>query len=254
MATHSAPRKRLTLVEPHLELSGKFPRGFERSVKLAHVGDLQHRGLLFCSLTVARRSLLECLPPSIATRCMSAWQSADLWARDATSLRAVRQARAGLFAELPAHRDRTVEVVRRWLTPPDDPFKAHINAVVERYVALSVHHAVGAVLQCLDGITDASALLEVPKQAAAALAYRNVALGAARSEQLQADALDNARWQADYLEGALRHDPASLAVQLFHEYLGVHWKNHVDAQRLYIEQFLEWAVPDSQDNRPRLAE
>ena len=84
----------------------------------------------------------------------------------------------------------------------------------------------------------------MPKQAAAAIAYRNVALGPARGEQLQADALENAHWQHDYLGGSARHDATSLAVQLFHEYLGVHWKNHVDAQRLYIEQFLGWAVPD----------
>lgn len=243
MTTHTAPRKRLTLVDPQLELSGKFPRGFERTVKLAQVGDARHRGLLFCALTIARRSVAECLPPSSAGRCFEAWRVADDWARGLADLRAVRQARAESFTQLPELRDHTLDVVRRWLSAPSDAFTVHRNAVIERYVALSVHHATGALLECFDGVTDPTRLLEVPKQAAAALAYRNVALGPARNEQLLGAALENAAWQADFLASPA-HDAAALAVQLFHEYLGVHWKNHVDAQRLYLEQFLAWAVPD----------
>jgi hypothetical protein len=156
----------------------------------------------------------------------------------------VKAARRQAFEAAGAFELRTLEVLKRALQPAtDEPFDEHADRVCLRYVGLAVHHAVTAIVHCCDGVLDPLVLLEVPKEVAAAIAYRNVALGAARSAQVRSDARANAEWESERVYAVASHDPRALAVQLLHEYLGVHWKNHVDAQRIYLEQFLEWAVP-----------
>src|SRR5690606_23970223 len=99
----------------------------------------------------------------------------------------------------------------------------------------------GAALHCLDAVVEPLELLSVVKEASAALAYRNVGLGPARTQQLVEDAHHTARWEVDHCVAVDSPAVEQLTLQLVHEYLGVHWKNHVDAQRLYLEQFLSWA-------------
>jgi hypothetical protein len=106
---------------------------------------------------------------------------------------------------------------------------------------LGVVHAVGAALHCLDGVVEPLELLHVPKEIAAALAYRNVALGPARSRELLENAVEMAHWESTQLSTLPSHGRQQLLIQLYHEYLGVHWKNQVDAHRLHLEQFLTWA-------------
>jgi hypothetical protein len=38
-----------------------------------------------------------------------------------------------------------------------------------------------------------------------------------------------------------------MAVQLFHEYIGAIWKDLSDAQRLYHEDFVTWALAPTLD-------
>jgi hypothetical protein len=170
----------------------------------------------------------------------------DDWARDQLALKTLRAERARLFEQRPEFEQTTTRLIRSLAAEePHDDFALHAAGVVERYVALAVHHALSAALLCCDAATEPAVALELPAEVAAALAYRNTGLGPARSEELRRAALHNAHWEATTLSASSKHGEAALLLQLWHEYLGVHWKNHVDAQRLYLEQFLEWAFSGS---------
>jgi hypothetical protein len=77
---------------------------------------------------------------------------------------------------------------------------------------------------------------------------RNVALGACRDANLRLAAREQAAWEHEALRSSAIHSKPALELQLIHEYLGIHWKNHVDAHRVYAEQFLHWVFPDAQVN------
>jgi hypothetical protein len=267
-------RKKLRLVEPRHELSGKFPRGFERAARSCAAGDALHRALLFGALTLTRRALSQCLPPSVAAVAKDHAAGVEAWAQHSATLKQVQQRRAQLFEQVPELEARTLQAVRR--SRPEatakapgtslahgsaphnvgsadgaatsrttaSPFDEHADNVVERYVALSVHHALAALLLCCDAVTEPALVLDVPGEVAGALAYRNVGLGPARQSELRTSALQHAQWEASRIATCASHGEAALTLQLFHEYLGVHWKNHVDAQRLYLEQFLAWVFDE----------
>lgn len=235
-------KRRLHLVEPRHELSGKFPRSFERLARSAMTGDATHRGLLFATATLSRRAISQCLPPSAAKDALALGATAEAWARSAASLKQVKQARSEAYARCGELESRTLAVLEDRLDVGDTAFDAHANRVVRRYLGLSVVHALSSVLLCCDGVLDPSLLLEVPKEVSAAIAYRNVALGPSRSSELRQAAWSTAEWEVQQVRASASHDVKAIAVQLLHEYLGVHWKNHVDAQRMYLEHFLEWAT------------
>lgn len=235
-------KRKLGLVEPRHELSGKFPRRFEQAARAASVGDRTHRGLLFVTLTLVRHGLARCLPPSFAPEWSAQVAAIEAWAHDRGTLGSVRKARQTAFEASGRMEGKTLELFEQWLDAPRDTFDEHANRVVLRYVGLGIHHGVGALLQACDGVLDPAALLQIPKQVASAVAYQNIALGPARSSELRAEARVNATWEAERIIAVQNHDARALAVQLFHEYLGVHWKNHVDAQRLYLEELLEWGL------------
>lgn len=235
-------RRRLRLVEPRHELSGKLPRSFEGCVRGASATDPNHRGALFASTTLARRALRQCLAPSVAKEALVLCQIAERWAGSNASLKQVKQARSECFGRSGEFESRTLAVLEPRLDSGESAFDAHANRVVRRYLGLSVVHAVSSLLLCCDGVLDPLLLLEVPKEVAAAIAYRNVALGPARSAELRDAAWTTAQWEVRQVRASASHDVGAIAMQLLHEYLGVHWKNHVDAQRLYLEHFLEWAA------------
>lgn len=167
------------------------------------------------------------------------------WCAGHTPFRQIRDLRAALFSATIATEQKVQATMasafatqpRRDMTSLD----AHADQVVQRYLGLSLHYAIGAALLVVDGTKDATRLLDVPGEVAGAIAYKQVALGAARSPELRNAALSQATWEHRRVVGSAGHSEASIGVQLFHEYLGVHWKNHVDAQRLYLEEFLVWA-------------
>lgn len=236
--------KKLPLVEPRHELSGKFPPRFEQAVRSATTGDDKHRGLLFSSVTIARWALRQCMPPSAAEQAVARLDQARRWAARDTSLRELKVARAALFEGIPNYQRATLNVLGVAQLASSEPLEQHVAGVVRRYVGLAVAHSVGSALHCLDGIVDPLELLGVVKEASAALAYRNVGLGPARTQELLENAKHAARWEVESSAAVDSHSSEQLTLQLVHEYLGVHWKNHVDAQRLYLEQFLSWACAE----------
>lgn len=248
-SNQQSARRRLRLVLPGQELSGNFPRGFEIAAKSAKTGSPEHRALIFCLTTVARQTIDRCVAPSARNSAEQGLNCARAWAKDKASLREVRDARSRVFEHAPRAEMDTVSSLGKALTSQSagtaDPLAKHQLEVATRYVALGVHHCYGAVALCLDAVTDPAQSLEVAGETAGAMAYTQTGLGAARSEALRSSAAEQARWEYERVASSGRHSQDGIALQRFHEYLGVHWKNHVDAQRLYFEEFLSWVFPQA---------
>ena len=247
MPTPQAPvRRRLLLVTPEAELSGNFPRGFEIAAKGAKTGSAEHRALLFAVATVASQAVERCLAPSARGSAEVGLLCVRRWARDDASLREVREARNVVFeSAADAEKDTVGSLSHALQSENTDPLSKHQLEIATRYVALGVHHCHAAVAFCLDAVTDGRQALEVAGEAAGAKAYTQTGLGAARSETLRTSATEQARWECERVASSRHHSEAGIALQRLHEYLGVHWKNHVDAQRLYFEEFLGWVFADN---------
>lgn len=160
-------------------------------------------------------------------------------------MRELRAARSRVFEQARDFQRQTLDAVQQalQLTPQrsSTELDSHADSAVLRYTELGAHYAIVATLDALDVALTPRQALHLSKDAAAAIAYRNVGLGPARDPALRQAATEQAQWEHRQLNVAAAHPVGATAVQLFHEYLGVHWKNHVDAQRVHIEQFVAWA-------------
>lgn len=246
----SEPKHRLKLVEPRNELSGKFPHGFEKAVRSCKTSDRLHRAVLFAVGTLARHAVQKCVPPSATAVPFAALHEATNWAKaPTTDLAAVRQTRHATFEALAPTIDVTLSALaksRATMTAQGelDEIGTHTERLVTRYMGLAVHYSLLCVTETCDAIFDPMHALEVAKAFAASIAYRNVALGACRDVNLRTSAREQAEWEHRTLRSSAIHSQPALELQLIHEYLGIHWKNHVDAHRLYAEQFLDWVFPE----------
>lgn len=242
------PKHRLKLIEPRDELSGKFPRGFEKAVRSCKTSDRVHRAVLFSLATLSRQVVQKCVPPSATSTPLTAIAHAADWAQSpAKDLAAMRQSRHATFEALtPTIEVALAALAKSQAAPPAarDELAEHGDRLTTRYMGLAVHYALLCVTETCDAVIDPMRALEVAKAFAASVAYRNVALGACRDANLWAHAREQAAWEHEALVSSAIHSKPALELQLIHEYLGIHWKNHVDAHRLYAEQFLEWVFPD----------
>lgn len=244
----SNPKRKLPLVAPENELSGKFPRGFEKAVRACKVGDETHRAVIWACSTLSGESARRCLPPSIATSSHAALKATAQWVTgNAPGLSGIRAERNRLFEHLGKNIEATEQALSGALLPVPDTaphFARHTHQTVVRYVGLSVHYSFATTTETCDAVTTPLRALEVAKAFAAAMAYRNVGLGPCRDAELHQAATEQAEWEHQALPSSSKQSMEALRLQLFHEYLGVHWKNAVDAHRLYAEQFLQWAFPN----------
>ncbi len=172
-----------------------------------------------------------------------ALETARLWMVDAASESDVRGARARCFQSVSAIEESTSRAVTaagahlpKSASSPLDP---HADHVVDRYARLGAHFAVSAVCHTLDAIASPDAALDVLGDVEGARAYQLVGLGAARHPAFRKAAWDQAEWEASRPP---RSDPSSVAVQVFHEYLGGRWRRHADAIRSETESFVSWAL------------
>jgi hypothetical protein len=246
-------KHRLKLVEPRDELSGKFPHGFEKAVRSCKTSDRVHRALIFSLATLSRHAVQKCVPPSALSTPLGALRAASAWAQTpSTELVAVRQERHSTFEALTPTIETTLAAISKSRTggieEQLDEIGQHADRLVTRYMGLAVHYSLLCVTQTCDAIIDPMHGLEVTKSFAASVAYRNVALGACRDAKLRASAREQAAWEHEALCSSAIHSRPALELQLMHEYLGIHWKNHVDAHRVYAEQFLNWVFPDTTFN------
>jgi hypothetical protein len=237
--------RRLPLVAPSAEMSGKCPPELERIARTCKTGDPAHRALVFTTLTLARRGIALCLPPGARASALGALGAAGDWASGALDFRSVRKARAALYDHVEFAEHATLAAIDRGLTEAaanSGPLAPHSAGVVRRYVALSVHHSLGAGLLSLDAIQAPLNALDVIRQLAGAIAYRDVGLGPAREPDLQRRALEQAEWESARLSCSRNEPIGATALALFHEYLGVHWNDRAEVHRLHFEDFVTWAL------------
>lgn len=244
----SAARPRaLPIVLPSEELRGFSPLAFQRAAQACSVGDALHRGLVRVTSALARYAVRAATPPSARATVDAALDGALSWADDAVDEAAVRKLRSTLFTASVEIEQRTVQAVEASLAAlPQGRHTAidhHADGVVLRFAGLGAYYAVSSAVLVLDGVSDPKQLDPVPRQAAGALAYQSAGLGPARSPELRARALEQAGFESGRPGAPTGHGEGALAIQLFHEFLGSHWKDHADAQRAFLSDFIVWALP-----------
>lgn len=241
----SAPGpRRLNVVDPGDVLSGVAPVAFERLSKLCATGDAAHRGLLRIAVQVADNGLRRIVAPSGRSTLVAGLRAASEWATDDRDLKQVLRQRSECYSALAAIEATTLRAVRASVTAPAEPpspLEAHAQTVVWRYLRLAVRLTVEAVVLTLDGVTTPPQLAAVVQHVAAAGAYQTTALGAARQAEFRLRAEQQAALEAEQ-PGDASHAPEVLALQIFHEYLGVRWKVLHDAERAYLDEFVSWAL------------
>lgn len=244
----SAPGpRRLSVVDPGDVLSGVAPVAFERASKLCAAGDATHRGLLRVAAQIADHGLRRIVAPSGRSTLVAGLQAASDWATHDQDLKQVRRQRSECYSALAAIEATTLRAVRASVAAAPErpsPLEAHAETVVWRYLRLAVRLTVEAVVLTLDGVTTPAQLAAVVQHVAAARAYQTTALGAARQPEFRLRAEQQAALEAEQL-GDASHAPEVLALQIFHEYLGVRWKVLHDAERGYLDEFVSWALKGS---------
>jgi hypothetical protein len=239
----------LRIVDPAAELTGVAPAIMERSAKLASVGDRSHRALIFLCATLARYGVRACLPRGACEPVLAGLVVAEAWARDEVDALPVRKARSDAFNAVMAAERRTVEAVRASLTVLNRKKKtqidAHADVVVLRYAGLAANFACGAALLTMDAVDTPSKASNVAQQVAGALAYQAAGLGPARSSEFRASACEQAEWESEREGAPEGHSAGALGVMLLHEFLGAYWKQYSDAQRVYFDEFIEWALAEA---------
>jgi hypothetical protein len=234
------------VVDPQDQLEGIAPALMERTAKTCAQADRAHRALLFASSTLARYGVRACVPPSAHAPMLAALEAAEAWAAEPSEPRLVRKARSEAFAAVMAAERRTADALlasfASFVHKPHTLIDAHADSVVVRYAVLAANYACGAVLLTLDAVEAPRLAARVPQQVAGAIAYRSAGLGPGRSGELRAAACEQAEWEKDRQGAPEGHGSGELAVQLFHEFLGASWKDHSDRERIYLGDFVEWAL------------
>lgn len=240
------------MVDPGDVLTGVAPVAFERAGKLCSTGDATHRGLLRIAAQIADHGFCRIVAPSGRAPLLASLGAAADWANHDRDLKSVRRQRSECYSALAAIEATTLRAVRASLhVPPSrqSALEAHAETVVWRYVRLAVRLAVEAVVLTLDGVTTPTLLAAVVQHVAAARAYQTTALGAARQPEFRLRAEQQATLEAEQLADA-SHPPEVLALQIFHEYLGVRWKVLHDAERAYLDEFANWALAGALSGDP----
>lgn len=244
---------RLPLIGPSDELSGVAPREYERLVRGATRGDRAHVAAVGVAYSLASRAAFRALPPSSRAQLDVGFDALRRWltAKESERQAASQNARAARGACYSAQkrvestcRDAILRAMKSDARVAPSEIDEHADRVVLRYVGLGAHHALAALCHALDGVESPSALLEVPRDSAGAIAYLAVGLGSARHRPFREAAIQEARWQHEgTVEGQTGDwSLGAFALQLFHEYLGARWAKHEALARDENEAFLRWAI------------
>ena len=208
-----------------------------------------HQGLVRIAASLARHGLRRTVAPSARAPLVAGLDALDSWARGRLDGRQLGKLRSDCFQAIPAVERATLEAMRQSLAVELPRARTlldeHADRVVWRYVRLAVRLAADAVILTLDGMASAPTLASVVQQVAAARAYQGVGLGAARQTELRERAVEQAAFEVRGLE-VDAHSEAALALQVWHEYMGVRWKVLHDAERAYVDQFVGWALSGSE--------
>ena len=242
------PRGRsLFIVDVRDQLEGGAPTALEVGAKTCKSGDAFHRGLLHLGSTLAEHGLRRVVAPGARPSLLDGVDAARGWALDTVDLGTVTRERRRCFDALSSVAEKTWQAVSVAATQgprgPHTVLDEHAATIVERYTLLSAHYAASAVVLLLDGVSQPALLGRLVEQVAGARAYQGTGLGAARDAAFRSRAVEQAQWESERL-GRADHSETLIAMQAFHEYLGVRWKTLYDAERAYIEQFVDWALPE----------
>jgi hypothetical protein len=153
----------------------------------------------------------------------------------------------------------TANAVAQMLTlspAPTSELWPHAERVLVRHAREGSYHAWGTVVLILDALDEPRRAIDVPAQVAGALAHKTIwsSNGHSLLEQVHDHALfwlereqtvDRAADRtADSTAqpAAAPHTRRELELQLLHEFIGVTWKAHRDAQFGRLCSFLDWAL------------
>jgi len=241
-------KHRLAIVKEGETLEGKASPPFERLARSCSPGDSDHRGVISIALALTHRCITSTVPPSAIGDLLQGTTAVHLWLVGATTLDSAQKVRASIFQAANA----TETITRRAVTQATiklrssatSPLDQHADHVVERYAGLGAHFAVAGVCHLLDALEDPSIAQQVLQDIEGARAYQSVGLGAARHPAFRKAAWDQASWESSRLGGSKDGGSVqtSLALQVFHEYLGGRWRAHADAERIFVEDFVAWAL------------
>jgi hypothetical protein len=236
-------RLHLSVVSHGDELKGTGPRDFERLARSAAKESAAHRGLVIIVATLARRCATTSVPPRGQVDLLAGVEAALLWTQGKAGSAEVARARRNCFGAVTALEDMTAQAVQnaRALLPSGaaTPLDRHADHVVERYARLAAHFSTSAVCHALDAVENPETALEVPGDIEGARAYQAAGLGSARQPAFRRAAWDQAEWESRRAAGT---QTESLALQVFHEYLGGRWRTHADAERERNNAFITWAL------------
>jgi hypothetical protein len=250
-------RRHLALISDQDRLTGKGPIDFERLIRGIEPHSNDHVGVLAICATLAQRAIASCTAPSCQTELMRSLTALRRHLRHTASerksqLKGLNLERAACFQAAPMVEESTLKALQnpqaklRSTSHQETPLDAHAEHIVERYIRLAAHFACAALCHALDAAEDPAMALNVLEDVRGARAYQLTGLGAARQPALRAAAFDQATWEHSRLSKAPHNATggaqSSLALQVYHEYLGGRYRDYIESERLSQEHFIQWAL------------
>jgi hypothetical protein len=246
-------KHRLAIVSAEETLEGKATLPFERLARSCSPGDSDHRGVMAIALGLTHRCVKSTVPPSAVGDLLKGTTTVQLWLKGQATSSSAKAARASIFQAAKVIENVTrravSEATEKLRSPTSSPLDQHADHVVERYAGLGAHFTVAAVCHLLDAVDDPQIAQQVLQDIEGARAYQSVGLGAARHPAFRKAAWDQASWESSRLGGGNDGNAAqtSLALQVFHEYLGGRYRAHADAERIFVDSFVTWALSGRAD-------
>ena len=247
----------LPLVAAEDALRGDAPAFIERYVRKLTLGSANHMGWLAFLSAITPRGFRATLPPSVREQLEKSSSELREYTTRKTSLQSLKKSRSLAFHLAPIAEKKAVASVlaaqERLTTQSSTLLDQHAMRVVERYAGLAAYHSVAAVCHSLDAAENPEAGLKALAEVSAARAYQAVGLGSARHLAFRRKALEQAEWELSrYQTQFSKEQLLPLSGQIFHEYLGNHWKTHQEIEALSLSEFAHWALgPGLKDERSR---
>jgi|GEM_PF-3007901 len=245
--------RRLPLVGQAEQLGGQTSPSIERFVRSLTKGSSPHLGVLRTFATLTRSVAAKSVPPSL----LPALSEPLLRLLDSPRLlgpSSLAELASSLREALPKLEASTLSAILA--TPAAAPtpspsgkeegtwraLNEHAEAVLARYVTLSVHLVGQSIFFLLEAAQDPTQVLEIVQNLGASRAYQQVALGSLRHAAFRERAFLQAEWDAERPSSRTLGQTAHvLAPQILHEFLGARFRAYAQAEHVQIEAFLAFA-------------
>lgn len=249
-------RVKLPLVDPSDTIDATQSRLLQLLALRCQPGDANHRGLLHAVATLARHAVEGCLAPGARAVPLDCIGEVQRWSCNPFPLK-TQAWRNRVLEACRASEEATATAVAQMLTlspAPNSELWSHAERVLVRHAREASYHACSTVVLILDALDEPRRAIEVPSQVAGALAHKTVWSSGGHSllEQVHDHALfwlERERLAGSGRPAAAPHTAHELALQLLHEFIGVTWKAHRDAQFSRLCSFLDWALSGSGGTR-----